>query len=109
MQGFGRAMQPMGPLLNEALASALAPPGVTSSQLERRTVLVTYGGGVGDGAGNTADHQCSVCLERFAQGEELRVLPCFHRFHRECVDRWLRGSQECPVCKHNVMRDASSD
>lgn len=54
---------------------------------------------------------CVICLEAFADGDELRVLPCNHSFHCGCIDRWLSGSHSfedcyttgCPTCK----RDAS--
>lgn len=42
---------------------------------------------------------CSVCLEEFAVGDVVKTLPCLHFFHERCVDRWLRTSGECPVCK----------
>ena len=46
--------------------------------------------------------QCYVCLRDFEPGEEIRALPC-HRFHRECVDRWLLGSsRHCPTCRARV-------
>merc|ERR1739848_870333 len=33
---------------------------------------------------------CGVCLLEFEEGDELRtLLPCGHRFHRECIDNWL--------------------
>ena len=58
--------------------------------------------------GRTADGvdaqgpQCYVCLGDFEPGEEIRALPC-HRFHRECVDRWLLGSsRHCPTCRARV-------
>mmetsp|Transcript_56447 Transcript_56447/g.175346 ORF Transcript_56447/g.175346 Transcript_56447/m.175346 type:complete len:184 (-) Transcript_56447:94-645(-) len=52
------------------------------------------------------EHQaCTICLERFREGDEQRTLPCFHRFHKECVDRWLLQSDACPVCKHRVAGD----
>ena len=55
-----------------------------------------------EGAGT--EDTCAVCLGEFAAGEELRVLPCNHAFHVECVDRWLldcganRRSVACPLC-----------
>lgn len=45
---------------------------------------------------------CSVCLEDFAAAEVLRTLPCFHRYHKDCIDEWLLRDATCPVCKHAV-------
>ena len=46
---------------------------------------------------------CVVCLGEFEGGEEVRMLPCMHKFHAGCVDRWLEQNRACPVCKHDVM------
>jgi hypothetical protein len=46
---------------------------------------------------------CGVCLVEFDQGVELRVLPCGHQFHRECIDHWLtQSSTLCPVDKRDL-------
>ncbi|KAI8799235.1 hypothetical protein BJ742DRAFT_847198 [Cladochytrium replicatum] len=44
---------------------------------------------------------CSICLERFDDGDAVRVLPsCEHVFHKECVDVWLaEQSCACPLCR----------
>ena len=39
---------------------------------------------------------CSICLETYVMGA---TLVCGHRFHAECVSRWLRRSRTCPVCR----------
>ncbi|GAV74717.1 zf-RING_2 domain-containing protein [Cephalotus follicularis] len=43
---------------------------------------------------------CCVCLSRLKEGEDMRVLPCLHQFHKACVDRWFSGCRKtCPVCR----------
>ncbi|KAF2965957.1 hypothetical protein GQX73_g7636 [Xylaria multiplex] len=43
---------------------------------------------------------CSICTEDFTVGEDVRVLPCDHKFHPACVDPWLVNvSGTCPLCR----------
>uniref|UniRef100_A0A670ZPB5 RING-type E3 ubiquitin transferase n=1 Tax=Pseudonaja textilis TaxID=8673 RepID=A0A670ZPB5_PSETE len=46
---------------------------------------------------------CAICLDQFQKNQCLRILPCLHEFHRDCVDPWLLLQQTCPLCKHNVL------
>lgn len=42
--------------------------------------------------------ECSICLEDFVKKEEIRVLPCNHKFHPVCIDPWLLNiSGTCPI------------
>ncbi|KAI8380235.1 hypothetical protein BD560DRAFT_432100 [Blakeslea trispora] len=51
---------------------------------------------------NEAD-ECAICLEAYATGEQLRVLPCHHDFHATCVDAWLTTHKKfCPICKRDI-------
>ncbi|KAI5794493.1 hypothetical protein DFH27DRAFT_613008 [Peziza echinospora] len=44
--------------------------------------------------------RCPVCLDDFEDGQELRVLPCRHSFHPDCIDPWLLNvAGSCPVCR----------
>ena len=45
---------------------------------------------------------CTICLGDYEPGEELRLLPCGHCFHAECVDAWLQINRICPICKVDV-------
>lgn len=48
---------------------------------------------------------CSICLVDFADGEELRRVPCAsgHLFHPKCIRDWLeRSNSTCPVCRGNL-------
>ena len=45
-------------------------------------------------------------MEEFAAGDAVRSLPCLHRFHRDCVDRWLtQHAATCPVCKMAILEN----
>ncbi|XP_039628209.1 RING finger protein 215 [Polypterus senegalus] len=46
---------------------------------------------------------CAVCLEQFNNNQRLRVLPCLHEFHQDCVDPWLLLRQTCPLCKRSIL------
>jgi Ring finger domain len=53
-----------------------------------------------DGTQDDGSLGCSICTEDFHKGEEVRVLPCNHKFHPECVDPWLLNvSGTCPLCR----------
>ena len=53
-----------------------------------------------DGTDEAGQLGCSICTEDFNKGEEVRLLPCNHKFHPECVDPWLLNvSGTCPLCR----------
>jgi len=54
----------------------------------------------GAAAGSATDNglACSVCTDDFIKGQDIRVLPCKHKFHPECIDPWLLNvSGTCPM------------
>ncbi len=52
---------------------------------------------------------CTVCLDDYVDGVELRMLQCSHRFHRACIDPWLLERYTCPLCKDNILTSRSQD
>jgi hypothetical protein len=52
---------------------------------------------------NAADAEsCSICLMDFEEGEKIKRLPCFHAFHAQELDKWLREASMCPICRAKV-------
>ncbi|UVC49963.1 RING-type E3 ubiquitin transferase [Theileria orientalis] len=46
---------------------------------------------------------CSVCLEEYHEGVEIKRLPCTHFYHKNCIDVWLNKSTICPICKFDFI------
>lgn len=51
------------------------------------------------------DEQCAVCLEEYEGGETAKEMPCKHRFHGGCIERWLNVSGSCPVCRYEMPQE----
>lgn len=46
---------------------------------------------------------CTVCMEQFVEGESsVRVLPCGHFFHEQCLANWIVTSATCPTCRFTL-------
>ncbi|XP_054810751.1 E3 ubiquitin-protein ligase RHA2A-like isoform X1 [Prosopis cineraria] len=50
---------------------------------------------------------CCVCLSRLKEKDDTKVLPCFHRFHKLCVDKWLNKGRHktCPLCRFSMVAE----
>jgi hypothetical protein len=48
--------------------------------------------------GDSTSTACSICTEDFIEGAKLRLLPCGHFYHPQCIDPWLTDrSRTCPL------------
>ncbi len=43
--------------------------------------------------------ECPICIEKFKLNEKRTILPCFHDFHSDCINKWLKENNTCPICK----------
>jgi hypothetical protein len=54
--------------------------------------------GSSESAAKAVELGCSICTEDFTTGEDVRVLPCHHKYHPACIDPWLLNvSGTCPL------------
>lgn len=52
--------------------------------------------------------ECTIC---FGQGSDpckpkryVKQLQCGHKFHVKCINIWLHGHVNCPLCRYNMYR-----
>jgi len=46
---------------------------------------------------------CLVCRFDFENGDKVKILPCKHAFHVECIDPWLQTHDTCVTCKSSIV------
>ncbi|WRX14880.1 zinc finger protein [Theobroma cacao] len=45
---------------------------------------------------------CVICLEELKVGSDASQMPCSHTFHGDCIEKWLKQSHYCPVCRFEM-------
>lgn len=51
---------------------------------------------------------CSICLSDVLSREYIRELKCNHKFHKKCIDKWIKNCinletiVQCPMCRDNI-------
>ena len=45
------------------------------------------------------DPLCAICMTNYQSKEKVRVMPCSHHFHMDCIDCWLDKKPTCPICR----------
>lgn len=57
---------------------------------------------------------CLVCMEEPLAGDVLKILPCGHVFHSDCVHSWLHHDMEtkmdfpsCPTCRASIEHETA--
>ena len=53
-----------------------------------------------------AEDMCSICCLNYIENDKLIIVPCEgkHRYHMNCIKEWLQRSNECPLCKCDVVK-----
>lgn len=45
---------------------------------------------------------CPICISEYRHNQYLTTLPCAHRYHTKCINRWLSENKNCPICQMEV-------
>jgi len=46
--------------------------------------------------------ECCFCLEEYDQTQAIVITRCRHTMHNECLEKWLRKSHFCPMCRGDL-------
>lgn len=80
------------------------PQGATQRMIDQCTRIDAYRSPV-KAVPIGEEDKCAICLSEFETSENVRILPCAHFFHVQCIDRWLLSNKNCPVCRLSIDRD----
>ena len=48
------------------------------------------------------EDKCPICLQKYKSADIIKEFPCKHIFHKTCIFKWLKASNVCPLCKHDI-------
>ncbi|KAF2893315.1 hypothetical protein ILUMI_12871 [Ignelater luminosus] len=46
--------------------------------------------------------QCHICLKEYEEAENIKIMPCKHKFHSACIKAWLAKTNSCPLCRYEL-------
>jgi len=78
------------------LSIAATPPSISPDRIEALMPSQSYSEAC---SGTHYSAECSVCMSDLDPDAHVRVLPCKHVFHMNCIDTWFARSVFCPNCK----------
>mmetsp|Transcript_84084 Transcript_84084/g.224765 ORF Transcript_84084/g.224765 Transcript_84084/m.224765 type:complete len:305 (-) Transcript_84084:125-1039(-) len=57
------------------------------------------------------DMSCAICWMAVAEEPDkpMRITPCKHVFHEECMKNWLDIGRTCPICRFNFVTRRHDD
>ncbi|MFC1842998.1 RING finger domain-containing protein [Candidatus Dependentiae bacterium] len=42
---------------------------------------------------------CTICLCEMENNRNIKELVCKHKFHENCIDKWIKQNRTCPICR----------
>eukprot|EP00419_Tripos_fusus_P009028 CAMPEP_0172662612 /NCGR_PEP_ID=MMETSP1074-20121228/5454_1 /TAXON_ID=2916 /ORGANISM="Ceratium fusus, Strain PA161109" /LENGTH=299 /DNA_ID=CAMNT_0013478539 /DNA_START=49 /DNA_END=948 /DNA_ORIENTATION=+ len=83
--------------------SASAKQGVPSDIIKRLETCTYDGKFFEDVESKLYPSVCAICLSEWEPMAAIKVMPCQHVFHEECIEQWLKLSKTCAVCRADIV------
>ncbi|KAJ6894069.1 hypothetical protein NC652_027978 [Populus alba x Populus x berolinensis] len=84
--------------------------GTIRKQLKTRTYLSSPSINLEEAA--CMDHEadsCIICQDDYKSKEKIATLDCGHEYHADCLKKWLRLKNVCPICKSEALNTERMD
>lgn len=60
---------------------------------------------VGKDLGKYENASCAICMCEYEEDSRIREISlCKHIYHSECLERWLKVKESCPLCKQGLSK-----
>ncbi|KAM7503962.1 hypothetical protein LguiB_002866 [Lonicera macranthoides] len=56
-----------------------------------------------------AELSCVICQGEYEEQESIGVLNCGHKYHVDCIKKWLLVKNICPICKSSAFALSEKD
>ena len=57
------------------------------------------------------EKSCGICLGDFEKNQQILIIPCLHKFHFDCISKWLIKKTTCPFCQidlEKIVKDSNN-
>jgi len=51
---------------------------------------------------------CAICHDDFGESQRISQLPCEHMYHKDCVTKWLKMHDICPMCRSPIQKEGQT-
>ncbi|KAL2532088.1 RING/U-box superfamily protein [Abeliophyllum distichum] len=53
--------------------------------------------------------ECPICLSEFEVNQDVKQMPCNHKFHSDCINKWLGIHGSCPFCRYKMPEEEKKE
>ena len=55
-----------------------------------------------------SDIICTICQDKI-EIINCSLTFCNHYYHSECLTKWLKESESCPICRNQILNETKID
>ncbi|CAI2375460.1 unnamed protein product [Moneuplotes crassus] len=48
--------------------------------------------------------ECVICLDSIEGQVSICLVDCGHRYHQECINKWIEKDDNCPICRRKIIK-----